>query len=306
MRMRTVRARALVVAVALAAGVFGAGSSQGAPSGTTLAPELAPLADNSCDVAASLPPAKNAGAKIRKIKERGRLVVGIDQNSYNWGYRNPTSGQIEGFDIDLARAIAKSLLGDPNLVTLKMVPTAKRIDAIKAGDLDMVIRTMTITCDRKKEIAFSSPYFRVTQRLVVPKAAKVRTFAEAVKGKRVCVADKSSSQTELQRDNRGAAEIREVEGQLDCLVLMQLGEVDATLTDSALAASQVAQDPLVEMAGEPILPGYMGVGMNQADTDLIAWVNQVLVEYKADGGWRAGYDRWLAPSMGASSDGYLP
>ncbi|GAA2791254.1 glutamate ABC transporter substrate-binding protein [Kitasatospora paracochleata] len=309
--MRTVRARALVAAVVLAAGALGAGSSQGVPAGAprtaSTAPGLAPMADDGCDLTASEPPAKNPnGARIRKIRERGSLVVGVDQNSYNWGFRNPQTGRIEGFDIDLVHALAKSILGDPDKVTLKTVPTARRIDAIKGGEVDMVVRTMSVTCDRKKDIAFSAPYFRVTQQLVVPRAAKATGFAEALRGKRACVADNSSSQAELKRDGRGTAEVRTVENQLDCLVLMQQGLVDATLTDNVLAAAQVAQDPTVRLVPETIAPGYMGVGMNQADTDLVAWVNQVLAERKANGDWRASYDRWLAPTMGASPDGYLP
>ncbi|GAA4867520.1 glutamate ABC transporter substrate-binding protein [Kitasatospora terrestris] len=308
--MRTVGARALVAAAVLGAGVLGAGTSQGAggtrPAAVVeQAAEGALQADDNCDLAASLPPAKNVGAKIRKIRERGSLVVGVDQNSFNWGFRDPQSGRIEGFDIDLARAIAKSVLGDPNKVTLKALPTARRIDAIKAGEVDMVVRTMTITCDRKKEISFSVPYFRTSQQLAVPGSSTAKSFTEALRGKRVCAAENSSTHLELKRDSRGASEIRTTDNQLDCLVLMQLGEVDATFTDSALAASQLAQDRTMRLIPETVLPSYMGIGMNQADTDLVAWVNQVVAEWRADGGWRASYDHWLASTMG-SPDGYLP
>ncbi|MEV4611945.1 glutamate ABC transporter substrate-binding protein [Kitasatospora sp. NPDC049258] len=311
--IRTVRARALVAAVALAAGVLGAGTSLGAPLGAPqgaaraqapAAAELAPAADT-CDSTRSVPPGKDAnGAKIRKIRERGTLVVGVDQNSYHWGYRNPQTGMIEGFDIDLAHAIAKSVLGDPNKITFKAVPTARRIEAVKAGEVDLVIRTTTITCARLQEVAFSKPYFAAGQRLVVPKSAKATGIDQGLKGKRVCAAASSSSDTELKTDKHGAAEVTVVENQLDCLVLMQLGKVDATLTDAVLAAAQAAQDPTVEVVGETLLPGWMGVVVNQADADLVAWVNQALLDYKADGGWRRSYDHWLADSMGSSSDQY--
>ncbi|MEU9131530.1 glutamate ABC transporter substrate-binding protein [Kitasatospora sp. NPDC048540] len=308
--MRKVRARALVAAVALAAGVLGAGGSAGAAGGgagpvsAARAPELAPAADT-CDTTRSVPPAKDPGGpKIKKIRERGTLVVGIDQNSYHWGYRNPQTGTIEGFDIDLAHAIAKSLLGDPDKITFKAVPTARRIDAVKAGEVDLVVRTTTITCARMQEVAFSRPYFAAGQRLVVPKSAKATSVDQGLKGKRVCTAASSSSDTELKTNRHGASEVTVVENQLDCLVLMQLGKVDATLTDAVLAAAQAAQDPTVEVVGETLLAGWMGVVVNQADTDLVAWVNQALLDYRADGGWRRSYDHWLAGSMGTSPDPY--
>ncbi|OKJ06785.1 glutamate ABC transporter substrate-binding protein [Kitasatospora sp. CB01950] len=296
-----------MAAVVLAAGVFATGSADGAggpaPQAAVLAPEAPAAAADSCDPTVSLPPRKVVGTKIAKIIERDTLLVGVDQNSYNWGFRNPKTGRIEGFDLDLAHAVAKSLLGNPDKITLKTVTTAGRADALDKGDVDLIARTMTINCEHK--IAFSAPYFRIAQRVVVPKSAHAKTLAEALNGKRACVAKTSASETELKRDPHGTVSVRAMENQLDCLVLMQLDEVDATLTDSELAAAQVAQDPRVEMVGEPILPGWMGVGMDQKDTDLIAWVNQVLIDWRASGGWQTSYDHWLRDTMGAP-DPYLP
>jgi polar amino acid transport system substrate-binding protein len=302
MSMRTATARLGTVLAVLAAGVFGAASSRAGsgpgdvPTAAAAAPAAA-AADPACDTATSLPPAKKAGAKIAAIQKRGTLVVGIDQNSYNWGYRDAVTGKIQGFDIQLAQAIAAAILGSPDKITLKAVPTARRIEAVKNGEVDMIVRTMTITCERMKEVAFSSPYFNVSQSLVVPKAVKVATVAEGLKGKRVCAAAKSSSETELTSGKHATAEVRIVENQLDCLVLMQLGKIDATLADTVLAYAQVAQDDMVHVQGEAIVPAFMGVAMNKADTDLIAWVNQVLVDYRTSGQWLQAYDYWLRPTM---------
>ena len=198
------------------------------------------------------------------------------------------------------------MLGDPEKITFRTVPTARRIDAIKNGEVDLITRTMTITCDRLKEVAFSVPYFRTGQQVVVPRAAKVPSLAAAFKGRRACVAAQSSSEAELKRDARGTSAVRVVENQLDCLVLMQLGQVDTTLTDGALAAAQAAQDPTVQVLDESISDAYMGVAVNKAAPDLVAWVNQVLAEYRSGGGWQRSYARWLAPTMGASTAPYLP
>lgn len=307
----TAAAAALAVTAAVLAG-GGTDGPAGLPAATdraapaaAAAPGLAPAAD--CDLTKSAPAAEDAaGAKIRQIRQRGTLVVGVDQNSYNWGFRNPQTGRIEGFDIDIAHAIAASVLGDPEKVTLKTVPTARRIDAIKNNEVDVITRTMSITCERLKEVSFSVPYFRSGQQVVVPRANKAATVDEALKGRRVCTPASSSSDTELKRNRHGASEVKVVENQLDCLVLMQLGQIDATLTDTTLAAAQTAQDPTVRVVPETLLPGYSGVAVNKSAPDLVAWVNQVLADYRSGGGWQRSYDRWLAPSMGASSAQYLP
>lgn len=199
------------------------------------------------------------------------------------GARNPSTGEIEGFDIDLAKAIGTAIMGDPSRITFKAVPTAERVEFLQDGKVDMIVRTMTITCDRLGQVAFSKPYFKTSNRLLVPKAAGVKTFDEALKGRTSCAARSSSAEDELKANPRGSTLVS-VENQLDCLVLMQLGKVDATMTDDGLAAGQAAQDTTVTMLDERVRPGYMGVAMKLGNDDLVARVNQVLADYQASGG----------------------
>ena len=94
-----------------------------------------------------------------------------------------------------------------------------------------------------------------------------------------------------------------VPNQLDCLVRLQLGEVDAVVTDGALAASQAAQDPTVELKGSPFTTEYYGVAMKSDADDLVRRVNQILVDYRQDttNGWQASYDRWLSATLAKKS-----
>ncbi|MER7782828.1 glutamate ABC transporter substrate-binding protein [Streptomyces albidoflavus] len=238
------------------------------------------------------------GIKSRTDKPR-KLIVGIDQNSYRWGYRDPATGSLEGFDIDLVRAIAQELMGDPEAVVFRAIPTNRRVQAIDSGEVDMVVRTMTITCDRTKEVAFSTAYFETGQQLLVPKGSEITGHDTSLKGRKVCAAAGSTALAELEAESHGADISTTVPNQLDCLVRLQLGEVDAIVTDSALAAGQAAQDPMVELVGEPFSEEFYGVAMHKDAKDLVARVNQVLVEYREDG-WERSYDTWLKDGMGKS------
>ncbi|GAA2782515.1 glutamate ABC transporter substrate-binding protein [Kitasatospora sp. CM 4170] len=312
MRGKNGRARS-VAAVALLASctaVLGAGSPQGAvlpeAQRTAQAPQRGQQeqAGGDCDVYKSVPPSGEDGPAVKAIKAKRSLVIGIDLNSYRWGARNPDTGQIEGFDIDLARAIGTAIMGDPDKVTLKAVPTADRIKFIQEGRVDMIVRTMTITCDRLEQVAFSRPYFNTSQRVVVPKSSPARSLDEALNGATVCAAAGSSAQDELK--NHPVKQVVSVENHLDCLVLMQLGKVDATMTDDALAASQAAQDQTVRVVDGEIRPGVMGIAMLKTSTDLTARVNQVLADYYGSGAWRGTYDRWLKPYLLNDADHYWP
>ena len=109
---------------------------------------------------------------MAKIRERGRLIAGVSADTYLLGSRNPLNGRIEGFDIDMVKAVAKAIFGDENKYQLRVITAAQRIPALQEGEVDIVARNMTINCDRWKQIAFSSEYYRSGQKILVRKGAK--------------------------------------------------------------------------------------------------------------------------------------
>ncbi len=291
------------------------------PSGTgsqgvgNALPAIAPGAA-ACDEKApefSLGPDSGAGAKIGEIntrtdKPKGKLVVGIDQNSYLWGYRNPNTGALEGFDIDLATRIADKIFGRDaegkvNIV-FRAVPTNQRIPMIKSGQVDVIVRTMTISCKRKADVAFSTAYFKTGQQVLAPENSKITGFDASLEGKRLCVASGSTAQEALEGSKFGADKPLVVPNQLDCLVRLQLGEVDGVITDSALGAGQAAQDPTVQLKGDaPFTQEHYGIAMSNDPKaeDLVRRVNYELDEWRDDpDGWQKSYDKWLAARMGAA------
>ncbi|MBB4715163.1 polar amino acid transport system substrate-binding protein [Streptomyces luteogriseus] len=265
----------------------------------------------------TLSPSSADGDTIRAIKnrtgEKRKLIVGVDQNGYRWGYRNPNSGktaELEGFDIDLVHRIAKDILGDPDAVQFKAIPTDQRIPAIQDGRVDMVVRTMTINCDRIGDVAFSAPYFKTGQQVLAPKSSPVKGYDDTLADRRICTAAGSTAFAALEADQKdgklpASTDITTtVPNQLDCLVRLQLGEVDAVVTDGALAASQAAQDPTVQLKGDAFTAEYYGVAMKKDADDLVRRVNQILVDYRKDtaNGWQASYEKWLAATLGKDAE----
>ncbi|MEH0503884.1 glutamate ABC transporter substrate-binding protein [Streptomyces scabiei] len=252
------------------------------------------------------PSSDESGTTIQRIKDNGFITVGVDQNSYRWGYRDPNAkddgAQLEGFDIDIVRRIAKEILGDPDKVHFKAIPTSRRIPALRDGEVDMVVRTMTISCERMDEVAFSQPYFRTGQQVLAPKSSTIKGYGKSLADKKICTAATSTALTALTAGKKSgevpaSTDISlQVPNQLDCLVRLQLGQVDAVVTDGALAASQAAQDPTVDLKGEPFTTEYYGVAMNLDAKDLVRRVNQVLVDYLKDG-WQDSYTTWLSTTM---------
>jgi polar amino acid transport system substrate-binding protein len=265
-------------------------------STVTAAPSSTAGPAPACDATASLrpgplPPAGQmpAGSTMERILKRGRLIAGVDQNSYLMGFRNSFTGEIEGFDVDVARQIAKAVFGDEKKIQFKVVTSAERIGVLQRGEVDVVVRTMTITCDRLKEVDFSQVYYQAGQRVLVRRNSGI-TGVESLQEKRVCVASGSTSLNNVV--NRVKTTVS-VPNWTDCLVMLQQGQTDAISTDDTILAGLAAQDPYTEVVGSRFTEEPYGVGIHKGQDDLVRFVNGVLERMRADGSWSAIYSRWL-------------
>ncbi|MDR2636047.1 MAG: transporter substrate-binding domain-containing protein, partial [Campylobacteraceae bacterium] len=93
------------------------------------------------------------------IKDRGIIRIGVKGDTYKFGYKDPNTGIIDGFDVDVAKALAKKILGNEKKLQTVAVTTASREPMLNNDELDYVIATFTITEERKKILNFSNPYF---------------------------------------------------------------------------------------------------------------------------------------------------
>lgn len=269
--------------------------------------------DTSCDPEASLRPgpqptpgAMPSGSAMARIVSKGRLTVGVDQNTYLFGYRNPATGQLEGFDIDVARQIARDLFGDPDRLELRSVSTAERVPALEKGQVDLVVRTFTSTCDRERNVDFSSTYYRVALRILAPRGAGIDSIADLA-GKRVCVTFGATSAAPLLAlPNRPT--VQGVDNWTDCLVELQQGQVDAISTDEPILVGLAEQDRNLQVVGDPIAWESYAVGIPKGEPEMTRFVNGVLERIRTDGTWQRLYADNLAvlgPSPGPPAPRYL-
>jgi polar amino acid transport system substrate-binding protein len=304
---RGVRVLVGAVLLALLAGCAGTGGrsparitslAQPRPVGVqdpAVIPSVAAGPGATCDVRhSSLRPEVGnpaSGATVAAIKARGRLIVGVDQNTYLFGYRDPASGQIVGFDIDIAREIAGALFGNPNAVQFTAITSAQRIPAVQSGQVDLVARTMTITCDRLQQVDFSSDYFDAGQRVLVPRDSTATSIGD-LGGKKVCAAAGSTSITNIAAAASHPIPVS-VADWTDCMVLLQQGQVAAISTDDTILLGMAAQDPNTKLVGDRFTDEPYGIAVNKNANDLLRFVNGVLERIRTDGTWAKIYAKWL-------------
>jgi polar amino acid transport system substrate-binding protein len=263
-------------------------------------PTAASGTDTSCDPYASLTPSSlpapgnmPSGSTMDKILKRGRLIVGVDQNTFLFGYRDPATGDIVGSDIDIAREVARAIFGDPNKVQLVAITAAQRIPDVQNGTVDLVADTMTVNCTRKQQVNFSSIYYDAGQRVLVRADSKA-TGINDLGGQKVCAAEGSTSISNIAAAPSKPIPVS-VADWTDCLVLLQQNQVAAISTDDTILNGLKAQDPQTKLVGAAFTDEPYGMAIAKSNPDLVRFVNAVLVKIHSNGRWADIYRKWLGP-----------
>lgn len=312
--MRMVRAplhwAAALLGVALLAGC-GYAETPLPTAASSAAPTVAPPAPApTCDASTALrsyapestlpgPNALPSGSTMAKIRARGRLIAGVSADTYLLASRNPFNGQIEGFDIDMVKAVTKAIFGNENRYQLRVITAADRLPVLQHNQVDIVVRNMTINCTRWKDIAFSAEYYGSGQKILVRRGSDI-TGLGSLAGHKVCAPAGTSSFDNLRRLAPDATAVSAA-NHTGCLLKFQQGEVDAITGDDTVLAGLASQDPYaVVLKGRPFTAEPYGIGVNKDHVDLVRFINGVLEKARSDGSWERSYSTWLAPTLGKS------
>jgi polar amino acid transport system substrate-binding protein len=279
-------------------------ASAAGPPRSAPVPALAP-ADESCKPRESyrpkgpLPQAGKmpAGSTMAAIVKRGRLIAGVDQNSYLFGYRDPLTGQLDGYEIQLLRRISTALFGSPDRIQFRTITSAARIPVLTTdpNPVDIVIDSMTINCERWQKVAFSSDYMDAGQRVLVSRSSTATSIKD-LGGKKICAAKKTTSIDTLAALRNPAVVPVGVDDWTDCLMLMQLGQVDAASTDDTILIGLAAQDPNTKLIGPRFTDEPHGIAMQPRQIDFVRFVNGVLEQMRQDGSLKKLAKDWLGGS----------
>ncbi len=226
------------------------------------------------------------------IKDRGKLVVGVKFDTKLFGLKDPASGNVEGFDIDISKQLAKRILGDESKIEFKEVTSKTRIPMLNNGEIDMVVATMTITEERKKEVDFSDVYFQAGQSLLVKKGSPIQGIEDVTKDTKVMSSKGATSVKNIKEQIPGIT-VLEFDNYQDAFSALKAGQGDALTTDDAILYGMAAQDPNYEVVGKPFTDEPYGIAIRKGNSDLVQAVNDALKEMHENGEYDAIYEKWI-------------
>jgi ABC-type amino acid transport substrate-binding protein len=237
-----------------------------------------------------------ADSTMGKIKAAGKLVCGTKFDVIAFGFKNPTTNEVEGFDADLCREIAAAIGVEPEFVE---AISANRLPFLKEDKVDIVISTMTRNEERLKEIDFSKIYYVAGQKILVKSDSPYQSVDDLVAAKvKVCSGEGSTSEKNLQTEGVAQADVILFKTWGETAQALLDGRCEASSTDDSILFGLAAQNEGLEVRGEAFTEEPLGIGIKKGKDDLVEFINGVLDAMAADGRWKALYDKNIKPYSG--------
>ena len=263
---------------------------------TTVASTVATTIAAATTVAATTAPAPAAGgATLEAIKKRGKIIIGVKQNVPLIGLKNPITNELQGFDIEIAKNLAKAIFGtDKGKIQWEDASvSANRIPFVKDGKVDLVIATFSITDARKQEVDFAGPYYVAGQDILVYKIELPNIKSvDDLNGRKVCAQSASTSLATL-KAKAPKADVLELPGVAECVEALKDGRVDAVSTDDTLLAGFAEKFSSFALVGKQFSVENYGIGLKKGDTAFRNYLNDLIDASFKDGSWKKAVESTL-------------
>lgn len=230
--------------------------------------------------------------KFEKIKERGKLIVGVKYDSKPFGFMDEKN-QIQGFDIDVAREMARSIIGDSNAIEFKQVTSSNRIFMLTSDAVDIVIATMTINPKRLEVVDFSQPYYVAGQAIMIPQDSNIRGIKD-LNNKKVIIVLGSTSEKNI-RMMAPEATIQGFRTYNDAFSALKAGRGNALTTDDSILYGFLESDKNFKILPERYTKEPYGIAIkkgSETETLRIA-IDEALYRMQKDGTLNQIKHKWV-------------
>jgi aspartate/glutamate/glutamine transport system substrate-binding protein len=229
---------------------------------------------------------------LAQIKEDKKVVFGVKHDTRLFGLKNPSTGEVEGFDIDLSKALAEEIFGKDVKPEFVEVTSKTRVGLLNNGKVDAVVATMTITEERKKEVDFTDVYFDAGQSLLVKKGSKIQSIDDLKKDTKVLAVKGSTSSINI-REKAPETTVLEFENYAEAFTALKAGKGDALTTDDSILYGMAEEDPSFELVGGTFTEEPYGIAVKKGNKELVDELNKALKGLKDSGKYDEIKDKWI-------------
>ena len=235
-------------------------------------------------------------------EEKPLLTFGVKADTNLFGFYNIEEAEIQGFDIDIAKALTDEMTDGRGEVEVIEITSKTRITLLKTGKIDAIIATMTINAEREKQVDFSDVYFNGGQSLLVHEDSEINGIDDLTEDHTV-LAIKGSSSTQNMRELAPQVDVLDLENYSEGFVALQSGQGEALTTDDAILLGMIDQNPDYRLAGESFTEEPYGIAINKNQDAFHEKIEEALDTIQANGVYDEIYDKWFGDILPANSPG---
>lgn len=221
-----------------------------------------------------------------------RISWGVKADTNLFGLYNIAEGEIQGFDIDIAKALTEEITGDADDAEFVEVTSKTRIPLLKNGNIDAIIATMTISPERLEQVNFSDVYFAAGQSLLVPNDSPIQGIEDLNENTTV-LAVKGSTSAQNIREYAPEAPVLELENYSEAFTALKSGQGEAVTTDNAILLGIIAENPGYRLAGGPFTDEPYGIAIDKGQDNFLNEVNQALDMIIENGTYGEIFKKWF-------------
>ncbi|MGY1916008.1 glutamate ABC transporter substrate-binding protein [Blastococcus sp. SYSU DS0973] len=237
--------------------------------------------DAATDVPVADAPEFEEGTTMAEIAEAGTIRVGTKFDQPGFGLEN-LSGEVEGFDVEVAKIIAGGLGIAPEDIEWVETPSAVREEVLEGDEVDMVVATYTINDQRKERISFAGPYYEAGQQIMVAADNDTITGPESFTENpdaTVCSVTGSTPSEQIRPYLANDSQLVLFDEYSQCADALSNGQVDAVTTDNVILLGFVSEsDGEFKLVGEQFTEEPYGIGIQKGDVAFCEFIHETLRE----------------------------
>jgi glutamate transport system substrate-binding protein len=225
-----------------------------------------------------------------------KIVIGVKFDQPGLGLKEGSKNT--GFDVDVAKYVAKELGFTEDKIEFKESPSAQRESLLANGQVKMILATYSITDARKEKVSFAGPYLVAGQDLLV-KSDSTITGPDDLNGKKLCSVTGSTSAQKVADKYAKTVQLQKYDTYSKCVEALSAGAIDAVTTDNTILAGYAAQEAnkgKFKVVGKTFSTERYGVGLKKGDTETCTKVNTALKKMVDSGEWQKAFDANIGPS----------
>lgn len=235
---------------------------------------------------------------LTRDQQENRITWGVKSDTRLFGLENIRTGHLEGFEIDLAKALTKKILGPNGKCVFVPVTSGTRVPLLKNGNIDAIMATMTITPQREKQVDFTNSYFDAGQSLLVKKGSPVKNINDLNKPGQVILGVAGSNSVKNVAKYAPKARVLQLSDYAQAMTALKSGQGEALTTDNGILYGMAAENPRYEVVGGNFTKEPYGIAVNKNQARFRHKLNLALRQVEKDGTYNRLLLKWFGHVKG--------